>query len=78
MTVAFNSIIGACSAIFIIYWLIRAQWTKKGKAFGPPWHIEFRWDAIIFCSRIFMDYAALSGLGSIGGALPGRCSGLYD
>jgi protein-S-isoprenylcysteine O-methyltransferase Ste14 len=28
MTVAFNSIIGACWAIFILYWLISAPWTK--------------------------------------------------
>src|SRR5258707_9285617 len=28
MTVAFNSIIGVCWAIFILYWLISAPWTK--------------------------------------------------
>ncbi|SPE51630.1 Isoprenylcysteine carboxyl methyltransferase [Verrucomicrobia bacterium] len=28
MTVAFNSIIGGCWAVFILYWLISAAWTK--------------------------------------------------
>src|SRR5581483_960450 len=28
MTVAFDSMIGVCWAVFIVYWLISAQWTK--------------------------------------------------
>jgi protein-S-isoprenylcysteine O-methyltransferase Ste14 len=28
MTVAFNTIIGVCWAIFVLYWLISATWTK--------------------------------------------------
>jgi protein-S-isoprenylcysteine O-methyltransferase Ste14 len=37
MTVAFSSIIGVCWVIFILYWLIRAPWTKVAAEKESMW-----------------------------------------
>jgi len=37
MTVAFNSIIGICWAIFLLYWLISAPWTKVAAEKESVW-----------------------------------------